>query len=290
MAVAALKSALQGLVMAVQFLTRFPVPVAVPFDQRTAAWSTLFFPVSGALIGLTAGGTAWLLAEWLPVLPAAVIITGLWTMLTGGLHMDGWMDTADGVLSHRSRERMLEIMKDSRVGAMGVIAAVLLLLFKFAAIAALLEIGRSLAAAAVLACVPVWSRWWMTVSIAGWPHARTEGLGQLYQKVGFKHASASAVTGLVVTAAIMMLAGRADLPGIYGWNAEISSGAGNVGAAGSIWLSLLQWPLLAVLFGLPLAWWLARKLGGQTGDTYGAQNEWVEAGLLLAAVIALSPA
>ncbi|MCF2944797.1 adenosylcobinamide-GDP ribazoletransferase [Paenibacillus tarimensis] len=287
---AAVKSALQGLVMAVQFLTRFPVPVGVPFDQRTAAWSTLFFPVSGALIGLATGGAVWLLAEWLPVLPAAVLIVGLWTMLTGGLHMDGWMDTADGVLSHRSRERMLEIMKDSRVGAMGVIAAVLLLLFKFAAIAALLEDGRSLAAAVVIACVPVWSRWWMTVSIAGWPHARTEGLGQLYQEVGIRHAAASAVTGIVVTAAIIYMAGRTHLPGVYGWITEISTGTSDHDLALSVWIGVLQWPLLAVLFGLPLAWWLARKLGGQTGDTYGAQNEWVEAGLLLAAVISLSPA
>uniref|UniRef100_UPI0005850CC2 adenosylcobinamide-GDP ribazoletransferase n=1 Tax=Paenibacillus sonchi TaxID=373687 RepID=UPI0005850CC2 len=73
--------------------------------------------------------------------PAAVITLILWVWLTGGLHLDGWMDCADGLLSYRTRERMLEIMKDSRVGAMGVLACMLLLLLKASLLAAFLEGG-----------------------------------------------------------------------------------------------------------------------------------------------------
>ena len=75
----------------------------------------------------------------LPTMPAAVLLLAIWVVLTGGLHLDGLMDTADGILSHRPREQMLEIMKDSRVGAMGVIVCVLHLLLKFSLLYTLLD-------------------------------------------------------------------------------------------------------------------------------------------------------
>ncbi|WP_148091983.1 adenosylcobinamide-GDP ribazoletransferase, partial [Paenibacillus sp. 598K] len=111
----------------------------------------------------------------LPTLPAAVLVLIAWAALTGGLHLDGWMDTADGVLSHRSRERMLEIMRDSRVGAMGVIAGTLLLMFKLSLLASLLALRPMSEALMWLAIIPLWSRWWMSVAVIGWPRARADG-------------------------------------------------------------------------------------------------------------------
>lgn len=273
-----IKSALRHAAAAIQFLTRFPLPVTVPFERRTAAGSVVYFPLCGALIGVTGVGAAYLLLLALPPLPAAALTLAIWTALSGGLHLDGWMDTADGVLSHRPRERMLEIMKDSRVGAMGVIAGVLLLLLKFGLLASLFESGLRPAEAAAVICIPVWSRWWMTVAIFGWKYAGgEEGLGSLYRDVRARHAGRSAAVGAVITLVVLAvgeLSGSDSLPVAPEGAAAPFAGL----------LSIALWPAAAAAFGWPLAGWLNRRLGGLTGDTYGALNEWVEAGMLLLAV------
>ncbi len=87
------------------------------------------------MIGGVLAGFDLAVASWFPAGVRGVLLLGLWVWLTGGLHLDGWMDVADGFGSYRSRERTLEIMKDSRVGAMGVIAAILLLLLKASVLA-----------------------------------------------------------------------------------------------------------------------------------------------------------
>jgi len=254
---------LRSVVVAFQFLTRLPLPIPVPFDQEHAARSVVFFPLCGAVIGALTSLALYGMTYVLPPLPAAALALVVWIALSGGLHLDGWMDTADGVLSHRPRERMLEIMKDSRVGAMGVIAGVLLLLTKFAALAALLEAGQDgsgLGWLLAFACIPAWSRWWMATAIAAWPYARqSEGMGTLFRGVKAWHIAVSACISTLLTALAMMLSNQ----------------------AGPSVMLLAVMPVAAVALGLALGWWLYRKLGGQTGDTYGAMNEWVEAGLLL---------
>ena len=256
---------LRSVVVALQFLTRLPIPIQVPFDREHVARSVVFFPFCGAVIGLLTGLSLYALQQVLPPLPAAALALVCWNALIGGLHLDGWMDTADGVLSHRSRERMLEIMKDSRVGAMGVIAGVMLLLVKFSALASLLAAGSGWLL--VFACIPVWSRWWMAASIAIWPYARqSEGMGSLFAGVRGRHAASSAVVGLLIMAALFLLTSKSE--------ADL--------------LLFAMLPLGAALLGLLLGFWLYRKLGGQTGDTYGAMNEWIEAGLLLALTAAIA--
>lgn len=276
MAVRFIKKHGQSLVAAVQFLTRVPIPVQVPFEERTLARSVIYFPLAGALIGIITACAYGAVSLLLPPLPAAVTALAVWIALSGGLHVDGWMDTADGVLSHRSREKMLEIMKDSRVGAMGVIAGVLLLLFKFALLAELAGPAEPAGAAGIrfplavtdlawLAMCPVWSRWWMGAAIRRYPNARQgQGMGALFHAVRRRHSLSGFVLAVILTAAIGCAAG---LPLLY----ALAASAG--------------FAVLAVLAGLVFAGWLSRKLGGLTGDTYGALNEWVEA-VLLAAVLA----
>jgi cobalamin 5'-phosphate synthase/cobalamin synthase len=262
-----LRKGLQSLVVAFQFLTRLPLPVTVPFNETTIPGSVVFFPFAGAIIGLLAATSGLLLQLWIPALPAAVLMLGIWIALSGGLHLDGWMDTADGVLSHRSRERMLEIMKDSRVGAMGVIAGVLLLLFKFSLLIYITDGQQSLATAAHFASVCLWSRWWMAIAVGAWPYARSgEGMGKLYRGVKAGHLLGSTLVAASAGIVIYWLTGMNTAEAL-----EISA----------------LWLLLSALFGYPLAYWLNRKLGGLTGDTYGALNEAVEALLLLALVILL---
>ncbi|MCA0754140.1 adenosylcobinamide-GDP ribazoletransferase [Paenibacillus sp. N4] len=265
-----LKLHAQALIAAFQFLTRLPVPIQVPFEGAVLSRSVIYFPLAGAAIGMVTCAAAWLTGLVLPPLPGAVIVLAIWTALSGGLHMDGWMDTADGVLSHRSRERMLEIMKDSRVGAMGVIAAVLLLLLKASLLAELLQEERQATALFMLAATPGWGRAWMAAAIAIWPNARQgEGLGAMFGGVRIEQAGCAFLLAAAATFGLLTAAGLAFL-----FNAAA------VAAAVSV----------TVLCGAFSAAWLNRKLGGLTGDTYGAMNEAVEAALLLVAVIWLHAA
>ncbi|XEC97207.1 adenosylcobinamide-GDP ribazoletransferase [Paenibacillus tarimensis] len=256
---------LQAAVAAVQFLTRIPVPVSIDFTKETVARSVVFFPVAGALIGLIVSFAAHGLSGFLPAMPAAVIVLAVWIALSGGLHLDGWMDAADGLLSHRSRERMLDIMKDSRVGAMGVIAGVLLLLFKVAVLYELLADGIDAVRLVVLFTIPVWSRLAMTAAIVGWPFARgSEGMAALFNRAGVRH-----ILGAAVVSMLIILTGLLPL--------EV--------AFYDIVLHVLATAAITALVCTGMAVWFRRKLGGLTGDTYGAINEGVEAVLLLGLII-----
>ena len=119
-----LSNQLQAAGAAFQLITRIPIPIMIPFVPQVLARSVVYYPLVGTVVGGITAAVGWFLFAYAPAMPAAVSSVILWALLSGALHLDGLMDTADGVLSHRSRDRMLEIMKDSRVGAMGVIAAV----------------------------------------------------------------------------------------------------------------------------------------------------------------------
>lgn len=255
----------QALIAAFQFLSVLPIRKQVPFTPPVLTRSVVYYPVVGAVIGLLLAFAAILLPRALPVPAAAALLLAAWVGLTGALHLDGWMDTADGLLSRQDRERALEIMKDSRVGAMGAVAGMLLLLVKFSLIVSLLEAPEGWLA---LAVAPVWSRWWMVHAIACWPYARagsgSGGLGSLFREVKRGHSLAAGLLALAATALI--------LAGTGSWPAAPSFGA--IG-----WLASL--PLATLLAGGAAASYIGRRLGGQTGDTYGAMNEGVETFLLL---------
>src|SRR5690606_5946187 len=104
---------MQAFAAALQFLTRLPIRVQLNYNEDLFRRSTVYYPAAGALIGLLTAIAGFLLTYALPAAPASVLVLSVWIGLTGALHLDGLMDTADGLLSHRSRERMLEIMKDS---------------------------------------------------------------------------------------------------------------------------------------------------------------------------------
>ncbi|RIX51700.1 adenosylcobinamide-GDP ribazoletransferase [Paenibacillus nanensis] len=270
-----LKLHMQAAIAAIQFLTRFPVPVQVPFEKPVLTRSVIYFPLAGGLIGAALGAASWLLSFVLPPWPAAVIVLALWAGLTGGLHLDGWMDTADGVLSHRSRERMLEIMKDSRVGAMGVIAGVLLLLLKAALLAELLKLGdiEGMAPITLFILGTSLSRAWMAAAIAGWPPARHgEGMGNLFSGVNKIQATGSFAAAAILSFIALMINYINHEHPFY-----------------LIGIALMAACFMSIVCGWTAAAWLNRKLGGLTGDTYGAMNEFIETVLLLAAIIWAQP-
>lgn len=235
---------------ALAFFTRIPVPWLVPSEE---AWkkSVSWYPAVGLVIGLLLWGVNEAgLALFSPLLAAAITLVG-WVYVTGGLHLDGWMDLADGLGSSRPREQILTIMKDSRVGAMGVLAAILLLLLKVAALAELAHTGELMA----LLLVPMAARTHVLLSIYCWPYLTAdEGVGK-----GIRD-------GLTL------------VPIIFGY--------AFLGAAG--WL-IGGWPVLvAAAASLLAALWfsrsVSRKLGGLNGDCYGAVIESSEAVMLLVLV------
>ncbi|MBW7473187.1 adenosylcobinamide-GDP ribazoletransferase [Paenibacillus oenotherae] len=257
----ALMGQLQAVGCAFQLMTRVPVPVSIPFTPQILARSVVYYPLVGAVIGGITGCAGWLLAAYVPPMPAAVLLLVLWIALSGALHLDGLMDTADGVLSHRTRERMLDIMKDSRVGAMGVIAALLLLLFKFSVIATLLDGGEWTAAAPLVAAACMYSRLWIVIAIGMWPFARPkEGLAAMFAEVGYGQ-----LLGMIVLHAGILAAGYAVL---------------DIPLSSFLAITAVQ-AVITVMTGLLVTIWLSRKLGGLTGDTYGALNEILESVLLL---------
>lgn len=261
-----LKTEVYAAVAALQFLTHLPIPVTVPFERPVLARSVVYFPLAGAIVGALTAGAAWLLGHALPPWPAAVLTLALWIGLSGGLHLDGLMDTADGVLSHRSRERMLEIMKDSRVGAMGVIVAILLLLLKASLLAELVGNEREwlFPALVTAACI---GRVAMSFAITIWPPARKdEGIGAMF----------NGVNKVRIGAGCLLAALFAVISFLFNDINYLQR------------LSIVVASLLLMLLTVgSLGRWLSRKLGGLTGDTYGAINEIVEVVMLLAAVMAI---
>jgi adenosylcobinamide-GDP ribazoletransferase len=243
------------LLVACRYLTTLPVPPGAGAGDlgRAAAW----FPVVGlALGGVLAGGAA-LLERVVPAAVAAVLVVAAWALLTGGLHLDGLADAADGLGGGWSREEALAIMRDARIGAYGVTAIVLTLAAKLAALATLPPgtAWRGLIVAPVVARLgPVVLAWLC-------PPARGEGAGHAFAlTVG---ASAVAGAGGVAAATALLLLG--------------SAGGALLGGA-------------AVGAGL-FAAYLRRRLGGLTGDCLGAYVEIAEAGVLVAlsAVVGMQP-
>jgi len=251
-------------VLALQLMTRVPLPLSVPWNETVGRRSVSFYPLAGAIVGLLLGAVCWALPSVLPLLPSAVIAVAIWVWSTGALHLDGWMDTADALGSNRSRERMREIMKDPHVGAMGVAAGVLLLMGKVSLVYALLEAftAGSLNVIAAVAAVPLLARAFVPWAVVGWPYAGGDaGMGAVLREAGWRHAVGSAVVAAVCIALLLLIFSSGDLLFLL---PVVLAGAG-----------------LAAVGGVIGAFRLARRLGGLTGDTYGALIEGIELLLLL---------
>lgn len=252
----ALKDAGFGLVLAVQFLTRLPVPLACPWNARICRWAARCYPLVGMLIGVLAVGIIQLAGAWLPAPLQALLLLSWWVALSGGLHLDGVMDLADALGSNAPPARRWEILKDAKVGAFAVIALVFLLAWKGALIWALIDAGANL--------------WWL-VAIIGLGRlgavallvevasARTEGLAHAWQQSLSRRDFWLAA--LAPLAWLMLI----DLP--------------LINLALTVWL-LLTLALFLTLYGLAMR----RLFGGINGDMLGAAIEGGELWLLLMAL------
>ncbi|MDJ0571758.1 MAG: adenosylcobinamide-GDP ribazoletransferase [Pleurocapsa sp. MO_192.B19] len=234
---------------AVIFYTIIPLPI-----KWTNNWSRIarWCPVVGLLIGLFLALLNILLQFCgLPSLTRNALVVATWVAITGGLHLDGAMDTADG-LSVTDTERRLEVMKDSVTGAFGAIAAIIILLLKTVTISEM-----SLPLWLVLMSASGWARWGQVMAIAFYPYLRETGKGAFHQE-------------------------NMRLP------QDILLGLFCLLGCSSFWLTLgyLSWSQVgiivlgnsAIAFGT--GYWFHKQLGGHTGDTYGAVVEWSEALIL----------
>lgn len=242
---------LERFVLMLQFMTRIPLKYNVRAECENFAKGLVLAPVVGLIIGVLLAGLHYLLGFLVPSVVNAVLTVAFYVFLTGGLHLDGLGDTADGLFSNRPRERVLEIMKDSRVGTNAVLAIVLVLLLDISLIASLKS-----RLAGILILMPAAGRIGSLIGSGTSNYAGiSDGPGRwCVELCGWKEVLAGSIIGLVIFIAIS---------GVYG---------------------LVLMPL-AVLSAFVLARSLGKKLGGVTGDILGAVCELNQVIFLLASVI-----
>lgn len=232
----------RALALALVFMTRIPVPLR--FRPRPEDWgrSVLFFPAVGLVIGMLMGAVYASFPHADPGVLAALLVT-VWVLCTGGLHLDGLADSADAwVGGAGDREKTLAIMKDPRSGPMAVMAVVLVLLGKWAALAVIVEQG----AWELLLLAPIWGRAAILLMLITTPYVRPQGIGV---------AHAGHLPRMPCICLLLFIAAASVL--VLVWD-------------GMALLALLG----LVLVGLRQL--LLDRLGGITGDTLGATCELVE--------------
>jgi adenosylcobinamide-GDP ribazoletransferase len=236
-----------------RFLTIIPVSWKSKEDSLFFQSSLIWFPVIGLLIGSITSLIISLLSTVLPPSVLAVLTMVLFAGVSGCLHLDGLADSGDGLLSSRTRERSLEIMRDSHTGAMGMIAVVFVLLGKYAALSSLA--GPAFLAAVFL--IPMAGRTAILISMAVLPYARTgAGLGRLFYSNDSRMVAALALIFCIITTAFVSI---------------------------KYVLFVVAAILLTVVF---FSFWCFRKLGGATGDTLGAICELTELAVAVSMVLA----
>jgi adenosylcobinamide-GDP ribazoletransferase len=223
--------------------------VPVPGHAFRLDAALVWFPIVGLLLGgllaLLDFGLRWL---QLPAVLSSTLIVVAWLALTGALHADGLMDTCDAVFAHATPERRLEIMRDPRVGAFGVVGLVSVVALKIAALEALPPALRT----STLILMPTLGRWSIVLLATLYPYGREVGLGSALK-------GSATRSGLVLASLAPIAASLAFWP---------------MGLALGVFALAWAW-----LFGV----WLMRLLPGLTGDCYGAGCEVTETMVLVAA-------
>lgn len=241
-----MRQLLLGPLVALRFLSAVPVVPSRVLTPEAFPRAIGFFPLVGAAIGVAGALADTALGRVLDPLVAAVLAIALVAVLSGGLHLDGLADSADGLFGSASREERLAIMREGGIGAFGAAAVALVLLLECAALSSARSPGTALVAAAV------GSRWAMAASLWAFPQARADGLGHVF------------VRGLRVWDLVLATL----VAGVLLW---VASGPGAPA------LLLVSCIVVSAVGALAV-----RRLGGVTGDINGAIGELTFAALLVA--------
>lgn len=236
-------------IFALRFFTRLPIPGKNHSDANLSD-AALTFPIAGAAIGTILAFVWWCAYQWLPGLPAAGLTIGAGLLLTGALHEDGLSDCVDGLGGGHTKERALEIMRDSRIGAYGAAALIISIALRWTCLASL-----SLWTGVItLIIAHMIARSSMTIAISFSSYARKEGLGKSVSD-GISPQTFIIIT--IITALLTFLLG---------------SMAGAMAAA------------IAFIMAWLVSKWLDHRLGGYTGDGLGAMEQIAEIAVMLVLV------
>jgi adenosylcobinamide-GDP ribazoletransferase len=223
-----------------------------------------WFPLVGALLGVALAALDWVLEHFLALSVRDALLLIAAALVTGMLHLDGFVDCCDALLGSRSTEARLAILRDSRVGAYGALGAALLLLARYAALG---ELGGPLRVAALIAA-PTLGRWGIVLSLGRFRYARAEGVGSSFRSTTSRHVALATIVAGVILAVVAVALGVRVAPSVLAIDV----------------LTLVLIMAAALVVTLTFAGWASRRLGGGlTGDTYGAVNELVELAVLLLA-------
>ena len=237
-----------------QYFTRIPMPRWVGHDGAQLGGTTRYLPFVGIVVGAVGAGCIWAGAKMFPSVLAVLLSTALTAVITGAFHEDGLADTADGLGGGHTRERALEIMKDSRIGAFGALALLFVLGAKIVALAAL-PVAQALI---VLICGHALSRWCAVALMWRLPYARAD--------------SSTRAQPVVAGMSFLDLA----IATVFGF-APLALAVVAVGISLAV-----TGALAAVVTCIALGLWYRRRLGGYTGDTLGATQQLSELTFYLA--------
>lgn len=241
---------MRSFLAALQFLTILPIKIKPQISREELGKSLLWFPSVGALIGFILGLSA-LLFSFLPQIAIACLILIESVIITGGMHLDGFADTCDGLYGFTNKEKALNIMQESRIGSMAAIGVTLLLLLKFSLFA---SIEKEILWRYLIAMMS-FSRWAQVLSCFLFKYAREEGKAKCFIEYADKRKLS--VSAIFVFGLFLLF----------------------FGVKGPV---LFLAPLVPVWIA---ANYINKKIGGMTGDTIGAVNEIAEVGVLLFALI-----
>lgn len=249
--IGSIKREIYRILLAVEFLTRVPVAPSAAYSPDRFRESVRHYPLVGMFIGGFAAAVFIISAVLLPPLVAVVVSTASTILLTGAFHEDGLADTFDGIGGGATKERSLEIMRDSRIGAYGATALLMAIMLKVSALTAM-ETGTI---ALALICGHALSRWSSVLVIATSAYVRSEGTG--------KPTAAGIRPGPLVFTFFVAMA-TLSIPAIF-VSPAVAAGALVGMAAGH--------GLMRLIF--------KKKLGGYTGDCLGAVQQSSEIGVYL---------
>ncbi len=239
---------IKGFIILLQFMTRIPIPVKIEYDEEKLGKSIKYFPLVGLIIGFFLFAVNFLAGKVIEnrqITAVVVIIAEI--LITGLIHIDGLADTADGLFSYTDKERMLEIMKDSRIGTNGTVALILYFLAKMVFLS---EVKPE-----YILLYPIISRLSTSINAGLGEYARKKGMSNgIIEKNGKKEAVISVVITAALSFAVLRFKGLIVMA-------------------------------LAILFILLFMKNVKRKIDGITGDTMGASLELTGILVLFAGII-----
>ena len=237
-----------GFWAALQLLTIFPTPLHHKVTATTSGQSLTYFPLVGLILGAILLGLHYGLTLILPSSVVNALLIIALVILTGAHHLDGFIDTCDGVIAGKSKKERLAIMSDTKVGAFGIVGAILLLLIKYVSMS-------SAPILPALLLMPTLSRWTMVSIIFIFPYAKSSGMGLAFkQGATWQRLTIATTIAFIVAVAVLKL-----------------------------WGLVLMAALWLIAFGI--AGYFRSRLGGLTGDNYGAINELAEVLVLLLLIL-----